>query len=186
MDGCRRVLMALLIVSSVGGALCRADVLPTGGARPAIPLKHFPDRLHAFVWRNWELISLERMAEVLGTTPENVREIGLAMGLPPHVRPPAAYLQRGYITIIRRNWHLLPYEQLLDLLGWPRERLAYALKEEDFLWHKLGDLKPQVEPALYRDLTPSERERTRRIRELVARRFPTLNAPETARPFDFL
>jgi hypothetical protein len=177
--------MALLIVSSVGGALCRADVLPTGGARPAIPLKHFPDRLHAFVWRNWELISLERMAEVLGTTPENVREIGLAMGLPPHVRPPAAYLQRGYITIIRRNWHLLPYEQLLTLLGWDAQKLAFTLREDDFLWIKLGSLKPACAPIRYVEPNEATEKRCAEIRETVSSHFgEALAAPSKPR-FEF-
>ncbi len=71
------------------------------------------------------MVSLERMAEVLDTTPEKVRDIGLSMGLPPHVTPPAEYQQRGYISIIRRNWHLLPYEQLLRIarLGRRQARL---------------------------------------------------------------
>jgi hypothetical protein len=51
-------------------SLSYADVLPEGSALPAIRLKHFPDRLHAFVWRNWELASLDRMAKVLETKEE--------------------------------------------------------------------------------------------------------------------
>ena len=30
----------------------------------------------------------------------------------------------GYITTIRNAWHILPYEQLLALLGWEEEKLA--------------------------------------------------------------
>ena len=86
-----------------------ADVLPTGSAPHPIRFRHFPDRLHTFVWRNWELVSLERMAKILDTTPEKVRRIGQSMGLPRHIRPPVEYQQRGYISIIRRNWHILPY-----------------------------------------------------------------------------
>ena len=68
----------LLVVA----ALCHADtsVLPTGSSPAPIEFKHFPDRLHAFVWRNWEMVSLERMAEVLGTTPEKVRAMGAVDG----------------------------------------------------------------------------------------------------------
>ncbi|HZU44699.1 MAG TPA: hypothetical protein VE994_18620, partial [Terriglobales bacterium] len=46
-----------------------------------IPEPHFPDRLHLFVWRNWELANTDRLAQVLGTTPENVLEVGASMGL---------------------------------------------------------------------------------------------------------
>ena len=40
---------------------------------------------------------------------------------------------RGYITIIRRNWHLLPYEQLLELVQMTPEQLSFALREDDAL-----------------------------------------------------
>ena len=64
-----------------------AGASSSSDARPAIAAQHFPDRLHTFIWRNWQSVTLERMAKVVGTTPENVREIGLSMGLPPHVPP---------------------------------------------------------------------------------------------------
>ena len=131
-------LFCAVVIGLIYITLCYADVLPTGSAPPSIQFKHFPDRVHAFVWRNWELVSLERMAKVLETTPENVRRIGRSMGLPPHISPPEEYQQRGYISIIRRNWHLLPYEQLLTLLGWDAQKLAFTLREDDFLWIKLG------------------------------------------------
>jgi hypothetical protein len=58
-------------------AVCRgAEALLAAPTPPALEFRHFPDRLHAFVWRNWETTSLERMAEVLNTTPQNVLEIG--------------------------------------------------------------------------------------------------------------
>lgn len=64
---------------------------------------YFPSRMHAFIWRNWESVALERMAKVLDTTTENVREAGRSMGLPPQHKPGPAFLQRGYISLIRRN-----------------------------------------------------------------------------------
>ncbi len=45
---------------------------------------------------------------------------------------------RGYVTLIRRNWQLLPYEQLLELLEMTPEQLAFTLREDDYLWVKLG------------------------------------------------
>ncbi len=47
--------------------------------------------------------------------------------------------------MIRRNWHLLPYDQLLELLDMTPEELAYILREDDFLYVKLGNLKPDCE-----------------------------------------
>ncbi len=156
------------------------EVLPVGAAPAPIALRHFPDRLHAFVWRNWELISLERMAAVLGTTPEKVRDLGQSLGLPPHRTPPAEYGQRGYISIIRRNWHLLPYEQLLTLLDWDTDKLAFTLREDDFLWIKLGSLKPSCPALRYVDPNEAVTQRCAEIRETVRANF----AEQLASPWE--
>jgi hypothetical protein len=164
-------LFCAVILSLTYISLAHADVLPTGSAPAAIEFKHFPDRMHAFVWRNWELVSLERMAKVLDTTPENVRKIGRSMGLPPHIAPPDEYRQRGYITIIRRNWHILPYEQLLTLLGWDAQKLAFTLREDDFLWVKLGSLKPSCPVLRYSEPNDAVMKRCEEIRSVVASQF---------------
>jgi len=147
---------------------------------------HFPTRLQAVVWRNWELVPVERLAAVLETGEDNVLRLALDMGLrvPPH--PGRLWLQRGFLTIIRANWHLLPYDQLLLLLGWTTEKLAYTLKEEDVLWHKLGDLKPRSEPVKYRPLTPEEQKSTVALKAIVERHFPDIAAEDHERPFGFL
>ncbi|HSW00925.1 MAG TPA: hypothetical protein VLI39_12180 [Sedimentisphaerales bacterium] len=175
------VLLAVIGIHSAG-----ADSLPPTDPRPPVACDHFPDRLHAFVWRNWEMVSLERMADVLGTTPQKVRDVGLSMGLPPHRTPPAEYQQRGYITLIRRNWHLLPYEQLLELLGWDADKLAFALREDDFLWIKLGSFKPSCPALRYAEPNEATAKRCEQIRTVVASSF----AEEFAKPwtprFEFL
>ena len=40
--------------------------LPAQSARQPVPSPHFPDRLHAYVWRNWQLVPLQRLAQVVG------------------------------------------------------------------------------------------------------------------------
>ncbi|MBN1506537.1 MAG: hypothetical protein JW955_06815 [Sedimentisphaerales bacterium] len=162
----------------LAGTLYGQEPLPTGNARPAIQFRHFPSRLHAFVWRNWEMVSLERMARVLGTTPARVREIGQSMGLPAHETPAAEYLQRGYITMIRRNWHLLPYEQLLTLLGWDARKLAFTLKEDDFLWIKLGSFKPSCPPLHFDEPNEAVTKRCEEIKAIVT----SQSAAEFAKP----
>jgi hypothetical protein len=168
--------------------VCRGgtDVLPVGSAPPALEFKHFPDRLHTFVWRNWEMVSLERMADVLGTTPEKVRAVGASMGLPPHSPPPPEYLQRGYISLIRRNWHLLPYNQLLKLLGWNAEKLAFTLKEDDFLWIKLGSLKPSCPPLRYEEPTEATAQRCEAIRAIISSYFRDEFTKPAQPRFDFI
>jgi hypothetical protein len=179
-------LVWIVALVSIGVRLAVADSLPPTDPRAPVAFDHFPDRLHAFVWRNWEMVSLERMAQVLDTTPEKIRDVGLAMGLPAHRTPPALYQQRGYITIIRRNWHLLPYEQLLELLGWDADQLAFALREDDFLWIKLGSFKPSCPTLRYAEPNEATAIRCEQIRETVASGF----AEEFAKPwtprFDFL
>ncbi len=184
----RKCLVTAWAIALVPIGLCLGDisVLPTSSRPAPIEFKHFPDRLHAFVWRNWEMVTLERMAEVLGTTPEKVRAIGESMGLPPHRRPPAEYQQRGYITIIRRNWHLLPYEQLLQLLGWDAEKLAFTLREDDFLWVKLGNLKPACPPLRYAEPNEAVTRRCEQIKAVVTSHFADQFATAPVPRFDFI
>jgi hypothetical protein len=154
-------------------------VLLEGSAPAPIVAGHFPGRVHAFVWRNWESVELPRMAEVLGTSAENVERLGRSMGLPPH-RPLSEHMKgRGYVSVIRRNWHLLPYDQLMTLLGWDRRRLVHALEDEDFLWFKLGMLKPKCEPLRYAPPTEAQQRRAAEIKAIVEREFggDALTAP---------
>jgi hypothetical protein len=80
---------------------------------PALREPHFPSRLYQFVWRNWELANLERMAEVVGAEPRHLEAIGASMGLPAKRQLMPDQLRRWYITLIRQNWHLLPEDQLM-------------------------------------------------------------------------
>ncbi len=182
---CKSHLMRWLIVCVFAG-MCLADELPVGSAPTALEFSHFPDRVHAFVWRNWEVVTLSRMAEVVGTTPENIRRVGRSMGLPEHVTPPAEYQQRGYISIIRRNWHLLPYDQLLTLLDWDAEKLAFTLREDDFLWIKLGSLKPACSPLRYTEANEFVQQRCEEIKTLVELQFGDEFKKPARLRFDFL
>ena len=102
--------------------------LPKGAAPSPVEFPHFPDRLHAFVWRNWQLVPTERLAKVVGTNPREILRIGRAMGLSGPPRITADQQRRSFITVIKRNWHLLPYEQLLALLDWTPEKMAFTLR----------------------------------------------------------
>ena len=107
--------------------------LPQGSAPAPIVSRHFPDRIHEFVWRNWNAVEPARLAKILGASVAEVSAIATSMGLPPAAAIPPEMKTRGYITLIRRNWHLLPYGQLLELVEMTPERLAFALREDDFL-----------------------------------------------------
>lgn len=146
--------------------------LPMGSAPEALSFGHFPSRMHAFVWRNWQLVPADRMARVIGTSRDRIVKIGQSMGLEGPPRISADQLRRSHVTIIRRNWHLLPYEQLLDLLGWSAEEMAYALREDDFLFVKLGNLKPRCDRLVYSEPSAAARARAAGIRRELRKQFP--------------
>jgi len=146
--------------------------LPVGPAPKAVSLPHFPDRLHAYVWRNWMLVPVERLAKVIDATPADLVAIGRSLGLgdPPKITEDQR--QRSYITVLRRNWHLLPYEQLIELLGWTVDKLAYALREGDGLFWWFGCHKPNVEPLKYAPPNEAARSRAAEIARVVQESFP--------------
>ncbi|MCC6820973.1 MAG: hypothetical protein V9H26_28575 [Verrucomicrobiota bacterium] len=181
--------VALTLVAGVESRGADADenpVLPQGDARPALVSPYFPDRVHEFIWRNWQVVAPVKLAQVLGTSERNVAAIAESMGLPPVSSVPPDMMKRGYATVIRRNWHLLPYEQLLQLLEWTPERLGFTLREEDFLWIKLGRVKPRCEPLHYRVPDQAAQRRAAEIRRVVKADFgAAIRRPGVPR-FDFV
>ena len=104
--------------------------------KTAIPFPHFPTRQQAFIFRAFEFAKPERIAKTLGTSSENVLRAAADMGL----KNPCdsdIWLKKGYITIIRSLWHILPYEQLMTLWDTDAATLARIIREEDFLYVKV-------------------------------------------------
>src|SRR5262245_9382966 len=97
--------------------------LPTGSSPSPVALPHFPDVLHAVVWRNWDVIQADALAAVLNCSVAQLTALARSMGLPPQRTITAEERRRNTMTVIRRNWHLLPYEQLCPLLGWDAARM---------------------------------------------------------------
>ena len=118
--------------------------LPTGTPKLPVEYPHFPTRWQAFVWRNWELIPPARIAAVLQCSENDVLDAAAEMGLIPNPQVNPKWLSHGYLTLIRNNWHLLPYAQLLELLDWTPEKMAYTLKEEDFFPVKMNRIRHRL------------------------------------------
>ncbi len=142
-----------------------------GNLKLTVDFPHFPTRLHAFVWRNWFLVPIERLAKVAGCEPEKIQNLGRRMGLPAPEPIPADQHRRSYLTIIRRNWHLLPREQLLQLLDWDEEKLAFTLQEDDFFFIKLGSLKPECSPIKYQEPDAQVKIRETDIARVIKKEF---------------
>ena len=138
--------------------------LPIIDKKP-VPLPHFPTRHQAFIFRAYEYVPLERIAEILKTSVANVKKCTDDMGLPDY-NPENVWLEKGYITIIRRLWHILPYSQLLELLELSEDNFAFLLKEDDFLDIKLGN-KPACDEVFFRPLTEEEKIQTKKIKEIM-------------------
>ena len=146
--------------------------------KDAIPVTHFPTRHQAFIFRASEYFPVAKIASLLKTSVENVKAAQSEMGVPDY-QPDERWIRRGYITIIRNMWHILPYDQLLELLDMSEDELGVILKEEDFLSHKLFE-KPICDRVEWRELTEEEKARTAEIKELI--RDVKI---EGKRPFEF-
>lgn len=160
------------------------SVLEHGAAKPAVEFPHFPVPFQAVIWRNWGMVPRERIARALGASVEELDKQAALLGLEPDDSMCKIWLERGYQTIIRQNWHLLDYEQILTLLDWTPERLAFILREDDFLWIKMGAMKPVVNPPKIGELTPEQLEKTVAAAAFIAKCDPQPMRKEL--PFDFI
>jgi len=143
---------------------------------------HFPTRMQAFIFRNWDIVPKERIAECLGCNVRDVEKQAFNMGLGEQ-DDVSEWLSSGYISIIKVNWALLPYSQLLKLLDWSEEKLGMVLKDEDFLKFKLGDVKPYCDEIKYQELTAEEEAATAKIKKLLTEHFQPIDHARKA--FDF-
>ena len=169
-----RCFIVSLIIFVVFGTLVADDTypqLPLGANAPAVVDAHFPSRMHDFVFKNWSVVPQQKIAAVLKTDLENVQKIAYSMGLPPDPVIPMNVKERGYITILRRNWHLLPYSQILELLDMTPDELAFSLREDDFLFVKLGNTKPKCEPLIYEEPTDEMQRKADAIRAYLEEDF---------------
>ena len=165
------VLAAVLCILPLNDLSAQDKIVMPGenGTKAAIDFEYFPSRQHAFVWRNWSVVDKHRLAEVMATSVENIENMAVSMGLSrKQTIEPEWATTYGYITVLRRNWHLLPYDQLTLLLGMGREELKYRLIEDDFLYEKLGSVKPQCEPLRYVEPDEDMQRRTEQFARDVA------------------
>ena len=137
--------------------------------RPQLKTEYFPTLFQCFIYRNHEMITASLAARVLATDEATVIAHAEAMGLAGFATPETekTWLTRGYITLIRANWHLLTYEQLCTLLGWDADYLAFILHEDDFLDVKLGKKKPPVDTLTVTALTSEQKRMTEAIRRVT-------------------
>ena len=145
-----------------------------GAANTDALIGHFPDRAHAVVWRNWHAVEPSRIADVLGTSEQNVTAMAESMGLPSARAIPPQQKTRGYfwMTLCRRNWHLLPIDQLARLLDTTPEKLQHFLQVEEIAnWYILGGFKPACSPVKYAPPDAKAQQRAAEIKDVVHEYF---------------
>ena len=178
---------AMALMLAMPCAACKTPLPGADGTHPAVTYAPFPDALSAFVWRNWPVVPAERLADAIGASVADLEAVARDMGLPvpqPAVSP--LWRRKGYITVVRRNWHLLPYCQLKHVLDMSGKELAFSLTEDDFLFVKLGNTKPFCSPIAYSaGMAERGRERRRALARVLAEEGVVPMEPEEPR-FSFV
>ncbi|MBO5924292.1 MAG: hypothetical protein J6Q81_07235, partial [Lentisphaeria bacterium] len=147
-------------------------------------MDHFPERFQFVIFRNWNRVPVERIAAVLQTTPQQILQEANHLGLREYsVEQCQRWMQRGYLTIIRDNWHILNYQQLAELLNIDNNKLYRILTEEDFMLHKMGNLKPHCPEVYWQALSEDSAQKTAEIAKLIA---PLTAVKAAEYEFDFL
>ena len=166
-------------------SMSKSFSLPPELAEGAVwSMPYFPARFQFVIFRNWNRVPVENIASVLKTSVEQIFMEAERLGLRKYnAESCRMWMERGYLTIIRNNWFILNYAQLLELLGIPEERLYRILMDEDFMYHKMGDQKPFCPEVFWRELEPEELAVTENIRQQTAT-LTALKPPE--KEFDFL
>ena len=152
-----------------------------------LDIKHFPTKFQALIFRLWECVPAKRLAEVLKTDENTVEQLAADMGLGKQ-KWLDDWMTRGYISILRHAWNILPYSQLCQLLDWSEERLDYILKEDDFLGIKLAGwnlARTDCGEVVYRPLTDEEKKRTAEIKNVIEKEILSIDALKAEPPFSF-
>ena len=149
--------------------------------RVKLPSLTLPTAWQTVIFRNYGYVRCERIAAVLGCDVATVEHEAARLGLVNRDYE-ADFEARGYITVIRNNWYLLPYDQLMTLLGFDEERLDFVLEKDDFLDVKLGGFKPMCESVVFSPLGESELAKTA---EIANKTLQYTSVVPKAKPFDF-
>lgn len=145
-----------------------ACFLPNGKKGATYP--YFPDPAFAVIWRNWGLVAPSRIAAALNSDEATVCHWAQRMGLDPHPAVSPLWEQRGFLTVIRNNWNLCEYDQIMALTNMTDAQLEFTLREDDFMWDKMGSLKPEVSrPVLKETYSDAVLARLDEIAALVRR-----------------
>ena len=129
-----------------------------------------PTRWQTVILRNYGLVKIDNLANTLKCSIKRIEIEATRLGIE-KITYSQLWRDKSYLTIIRNNWNLLNYEQLLSLLDMSEEQLSYNLDNNDFLGIKLGNFKPELEPIYYSKLTKEELRETHKIKKIIKKHF---------------
>ncbi len=147
-----------------------------------LPLSHFPTNLHAAVFRLWETVEADKIAKALDLDIDIIKKAADEMGLSAQ-KNVGNWEKRGYITTIKNAWHILNYEQIIKLLGISKEKLASILKDDDFLFVKLGEFKPGCDEIKTEKLMDEQQKQLNQIKKVMTEEVGDIFSGVA--PFDF-
>ena len=128
-----------------------AAQLVTARAELRPDLDYFPSRLHATIYRNWDIVPHEQLAAVLQTDAATIRRAGEAMGLTPPSPLTPVEVRRNVEMVLRRNWPLLLRPQIEALLGMSAREMEEFLGKEIFLVSLLSGQPEGLTPLKYEE-----------------------------------
>src|SRR5438552_870395 len=152
--GCRVLIVSLLAFAAHGR-------LAEDANESRADLDYFPSRLHAAIFRNWDIVPHARLAAVLGTDTATIRKDGRAIGLTPPANLTPEEIRRNVEMVLRRNWPLFPRNQIEQLLAYSPKELDEFLGKEIFLRALLAGQPAGLTPLNY--AAPDERTRARAL-----------------------
>lgn len=140
----------------------------------------FPAAWQNVLFINYGKVADSVLADVLKTDIRTIRREAERLGLE-KICFNVEWKGKGYISLIRNNWHFLSVSQTAKLIGVSSEELEKILIDDDFLFIKLGSVKPDTGETVYSPLSEADVKRTEEIAANVRREF----IPYERKPFDF-
>ncbi|MBQ6922471.1 MAG: hypothetical protein IJQ66_05210 [Clostridia bacterium] len=131
------------------------------------------------IFRNYGKVKTELIGKVIGLSENDIVLNAEKLGFK-NIKYETLWREKGFVTIIRNNWDILPNDKIAVLLEISEEELNKTLVEYDFLDVKLGD-KPPIDSFLYRPLSVEEEKNTDKVRKIVQENY----VDRKVKPFDF-
>lgn len=146
----------------------------------------FPDRMSAYVWRNWMIVPKERLAAAVGATSGDLTKIAAEMGLPDQGRIAPEWDTLGRKSIIRRNWNIVPRSQWLRLAPPDPKSDSNSGEADEYLkWHFGGGTFPEIPELRFNADEAAKSAESRREIARRLRREGVEMSDDAWRPFAF-